>query len=383
MRMKSKRVIKAVEEKAPGKQVRRQGTNRRNAKVPRTSAHKTSEHAPRLVYVSDQSAGYGRVRRNHRFRYVNAAGKEVRAANILERIRRLAIPPAYTDVWICRDARGHLQATGRDARGRKQYRYHPLWRQARDASKYHRMLAFAEQLPRLRRQVKSDLALRGLPKRKLLAALVDLLETSLIRIGNEEYAHDNGSFGLTTLEHRHVKTSGEGIHFRFRGKSGKFHSVDLKDGKIARIVRRCQELPGQSLFQFIGEHDEPENVDSDDVNAYIREIAGEDFSAKDFRTWAGTMLAARYLARPHPASSETDIKAQILAATKHVADCLGNTVAVCRACYIHPLVFEAHAAGKLHLPRPPARKPVALSADERALQRLLRRCERHAESRPS
>src|SRR5450432_62093 len=241
-----------------------------------TPSHSRALRRIGLVYTTDAEAGYRRRRLRNEFGYFTASGARLRDERIIARIRRLAIPPAYTDVWICRRANGHLQATGRDARGRKQYRYHPDWRAARDASKYHRMLAFADHLPALRAGVAADLRLEGLPRCKVLAAVVRLLETSLIRVGNEEYSRENGSFGLTTLKNKHVQVHGERMQFRFRGKSGKFHDVQLDDARLARIVRRCQDLPGQSLFQFRNEQGRPESIDSGDVNTYIRELTSDD-----------------------------------------------------------------------------------------------------------
>ena len=325
-----------------------------------------------LIYVSDQQPGLSRQRSGDAFVYHDAAGRRVRAKATLERIRKLAIPPAYTDVWICADARGHLQATGRDARGRKQYRYHADWRTLRDAAKYDRLAAFADRLPALRAQVRADLALDGLPRRKVIAALVRLLQQSLIRVGNEEYSRNNGSYGLTTLRNRHVRVRGEKLQFDFRGKSGKFHSVKIDDARLARIVRQCQDLPGQRLFQFRAEDGSIQNIASEDVNDYIREFAGADFSAKDFRTWAGTLLTARALSAAQ-AAEPGERKARIVAAIAEVAARLGNTPSVCRKCYIHPAVLDAYAAGTLSLPKAPRSQAISgLSAQERSLRRLLR-----------
>ena len=245
-----------------------------------------------LRYVSDARPGITRRRAGKAFAYRNAEGRTVRDPETLRRIRSLAIPPAWTEVWICPQESGHIQATGRDARGRKQYRYHPDWRTVRDEAKYSRMLAFGEKLPRIRRRVAADMRRRGMTREKVLATIVRLLETTLIRVGNDEYAQQNGSFGLTTLHNRHAKVRGGQIQFEFRGKSGKRHRIDLRDPHLARLVRRCQELPGQDLFGYVAEDGAVRDVTSDDVNAYLREIAGEEFSAKDFRTWAGTVLAS-------------------------------------------------------------------------------------------
>jgi DNA topoisomerase-1 len=328
-----------------------------------------------LIYVSDQEPGFRRERVGEEFVYFGVTRRRLRSPKVLDRIRRLAIPPAYGDVWICRHANGHLQATGRDARGRKQYRYHPLWRATRDAAKYDRMPAFADQLQKIRTRVAADLRLPGLPRRKVLAALVRLLETSLIRIGNDEYARANGSFGLTTLRNRHARVRGENVRFAFRGKSGQYHDIRLDDARLARIVRRCQDLPGQALFQYQDVDGGAQSIGSADVNAYIHEIAGDTFSAKDFRTWAGTLEMARALAALGPAENAASARMQVTAATAVVAERLGNTPGVCRSCYVHPALIEAYCVGDLKLPRRTA-AGLHLSAQEKALQRLLRRAQR-------
>ncbi|HET7779734.1 MAG TPA: DNA topoisomerase IB [Rudaea sp.] len=336
------------------------------------SLHKTS----RLVYVGNDEPGFRRERRGAKFEYFTARGAPIRDDRILARIRRLAIPPAYTDVWICRRANGHLQATGRDARGRKQYRYHLKWRQLRDRAKYDRMLAFSEHLPGLRRRVAADLRLPGVPRAKVLATVVRLLETSLIRVGNDEYARTNGSFGLTTLKNDHVRVRGAHLQFRFRGKSRKVHDVRVNDARLARIVRHCQDLPGQALFQFINDAGEVENIDSSDVNAYIRGRDGTEFSAKDFRTWAGTLLTARVLAGLGNAPDEAVAKARIASAIEQVAARLGNTPAICRKSYVHPAILDAYLANTLKLPASAhALGKTRLSAQERAIQKLLKRQE--------
>lgn len=327
-----------------------------------------------LVYTTDREPGYRRRKRGEKFVYLTPAGAVLRQARELARIARLAIPPAYTDVWICLDARGHLQATGRDSRGRKQYRYHERWRAIRDASKFHRLLEFARHLPALRARVQKDLALPGLPKQKVLAAVVRLLETTAIRVGNEEYSRSNASYGLTTMRSRHAHIRGDRVRFRFRGKAGRFHSVDLDDSKLVRIVRKCQELPGQLLFQFLDEQDSPVSIDSVDVNDYIRMHSAHDFSAKDFRTWSATVLAARELVNVGFADGGGEAKARVAAAMERVADALGNTPAVCRKCYVHPAVFEAYLDHSLRLPAVRRRDVFpkkGLSPDERALVRLL------------
>src|SRR3989440_9990350 len=253
-----------------------------------------SARAAGLRYVSDLSSGIRRKRAGKGFAYSNGEGRDIRDSGTIRRIKGLAIPPAWTDVWICPDPRGHLQATGRDARRRKQYRYHSRWREVRDAVKYDRMLAFAAALPKIREQTDRDLERPGMPREKVLAAIVRLLEETRIRVGNEEYRRENGSFGLTTLRNRHADVIGSQVHFTFKGKSGKQHKLRLEDRQLARIIKRCQDIPGQELFQYIDEDGEPKALESDDVNAYLKEISGEDFTAKDFRTWAGTILAARF-----------------------------------------------------------------------------------------
>ena len=300
-----------------------------------------------LRYVSDLAPGIRRKRHGKSFRYVDSNGKPVTTPDQLERIRRLAIPPAYTDVWICPDPRGHIQATGRDARGRKQYRYHPRWREVRDETKFTRLLAFAEVLPRMREAVERDLGLPGLPRQKVLATVVRLLEWTRIRVGNEEYARSNKSFGLTTLKNQHVEVSGSRIRFEFRGKSGKAHSCDISDRRLARIVARCQAIPGQELFQFIDEDGNRQSISSEDVNDYIRGIAGDDFSAKDFRTWSGTMLAASALRDLGPAKTAKEAKTAFLQAIDRVSEQLNNTRAVCRKYYVHPALFESYSEGTL------------------------------------
>ena len=298
-----------------------------------------------LHYVSDTEPGIRRRRSGKGFAYRMPDGQPVRDRETLARIAKLAIPPAYTDVWICTDPLGHLQATGRDQRGRKQYRYHPRWKEVRDETKYGRMVAFGRALPRIRKRVEADLAQRGLTRTKVLAAIVRLLEATLIRVGNDEYAKQNKSFGLTTLRKRHVDVEGGAVRFEFRGKSGKDYRVAFRDRRIARIVRSCQDLPGYRLFQYVDDEGERHAIGSDDVNAYLREITGQDFTAKDFRTWAGTLFAARLLSAAAPSAPPT--KAEVARCIKEVASQLGNTPAVCRACYVHPEVVEAYLDGRL------------------------------------
>jgi DNA topoisomerase-1 len=300
-----------------------------------------------LVYVGDEDAGIRRSGAPPAFDYIAPNGRPVRDPRTLERIRKLAIPPAYREVWICPDANGHIQATGRDARGRKQYRYHARWRALRDETKFGRMAAFGRALPRIRRTLDAHLALRGLPREKVLAAVVRLLEWTLIRVGNDEYARANKSFGLTTLRDRHARFAGAEVVFEFRGKSGVLHRTGVRDRRLARIVRACQEIPGQRLFQYLDEAGERRSVGSADVNAYLREISGQDFTAKDFRTWAGTLAAAKALALQPEPGSETEARRLVATCVKATAGLLGNTPAVCRAAYIHPAVLEAFAARAL------------------------------------
>lgn len=306
-----------------------------------------------LRYSTDQRPGFSRRRSGTGFRYFGCSGKPLHDRRALARIRALVIPPAWTDVWICPLANGHLQATGRDARGRKQYRYHDRWRTHRDDDKYARMLTFAATLPRIRRHVARDLSKRGLPRQRLLAAVVRLLETSRIRIGNEEYAATNDSYGLTTFHDRHAAVRGEKIQFTFRGKSGVAHDIEVVDRRLAKIVKRARDLPGYRLFQYVGDDGRRRSIDSSDVNDYLREISGQDFTAKDFRTWSGSLLAAGVLARQATPPSKTGMQRAEAAAVKEVAGELGNTPAVCRKSYIHPAVFEAFEDGTLlHLLRP-------------------------------
>ncbi len=303
--------------------------------------------AARLRYVNDKQPGISRRREANGFSYWNPDGSEVTDEATLARIRKLAIPPAYEDVWICRLAHGHLQAVGRDARGRKQYRYHPRWRLVRDETKYGKMLAFGRVLPEIRRRVAEDLARPGLPREKVLAALVRLLEITLARVGNEEYAKANRSFGLTTLRNRHVKVDGSRLAFDFRGKHGIKHHIDLQDRRLARIVRRCRDIPGQDLFQYLDDDGEPHAVGSDDVNEYLRAISGEEITAKDFRTWAATNLAALALKELEVFDTQAKAKKNVVHAVETVAKLLGNTPAICRKCYIHPAIFDGYLDGSL------------------------------------
>jgi DNA topoisomerase I len=331
---------------------------------------KHSAKAASLRYVSEQNAGISRVKNGRGFRYLTAQGRPLRDRATLARIRGLVIPPAWTDVWICPSPSGHLQAVGRDARGRKQYRYHPRWNEVRDDTKYGRLAQFAAALPRIRSRVRADLRRNGLSKEKALATIVQLLESTLIRVGNEEYARSNGSYGLTTFKNRHAKVRGAQIQFRFKGKGGIAHCVEVSDLRLARLVKKFQDLPGQDLFQYVDEHGQTRDITSSDLNEYLRGISGEDFSAKDFRTWAGTLLAAQMLCNGGvDEESESGRKKQIVATIKTVAAQLGNTVAVCRKCYVHPAVLDAYLAGKL--PGSLAKRGSRKAARERALIRFL------------
>jgi DNA topoisomerase-1 len=300
-----------------------------------------------LRYVTDAEPGLRRMRAGKGFRYVDADGKAVRDPERVAWIKGLAIPPAWTDVWICPSPHGHLQATGHDARGRKQYRYHPRWRAQRDELKFGRMLSFGKALPAIRRQVDKDLRRPGLPRERVLAAVVRLLETSLIRVGNPEYARDNRSFGLTTLRDRHAEVGATRIRFRFRSKGGKASDIEVSDARLARIVGRCQDLPGQELFQYLDEDGEPRAIGSQDVNDYLREITGQDFTAKDFRTWAGTVLAAWALKEFEQVDSAAQAKRNVVRAVEAVAQELGNTPAVSRRSYVHPSVIDAYLDGNV------------------------------------
>ena len=307
-------------------------------------------HAAGLVYVSDATRGIRRVRDGSGFGYRSPEGRRLTDDATLARIRSLAIPPAYEDVWICSNQRGHLQATGRDARGRKQYRYHPKWRVVRDGAKFERMAEFGAALPRLRRRLRRDLAGTGVTRERVLAAVVTLLDTTRVRVGNDEYARANGSFGLTTLRNRHVRFVNEGrLRFCFRGKGGLEHEVVVDDKRLARIVRHCHELPGQRLFQYLDDAGERHPVDSGQVNEYLRHVMGADFTAKDFRTWGATLRAVELLAKTPRPDPDTDraAKACLADVVRQVATELRNTPAVCRKSYINPMVFDAWRRGDL------------------------------------
>jgi DNA topoisomerase I len=327
-----------------------------------------------LSYVSDQNPGILRRKTSRGFDFIGVLGKRIRDSQVIARIRGLIIPPAWTDVWICPVAHGHLQAVGRDARGRKQYRYHPRYREARDRNKFDNMLGFGGTLPAIRKHICADLRTHGLPRKKVLAAVVRLLDLTSIRIGNEEYAKENDSFGLTTLRNGHVRIKGRTLQFHFQGKSGQEHHIEVKDLCLARIVRRCREIPGQELFEYLAEDGQPVKVRSEDVNEYLRAISGEDFTAKDFRTWSGTTITAGALEQMGAAASVSAAKRNIVAAIKSASEQLGNRPPACRKYYVHPAVLESYSAG--HLMEfmkgcPESQSPHALRREEAAVMKLL------------
>ncbi|MGE0154465.1 MAG: DNA topoisomerase IB [Reyranellaceae bacterium] len=340
-----------------------------------------------LVYVTGEEPGYARRRRGRSFAYRDADGRPLQDQAEIARAKRLAIPPAWTDVWICASPRGHIQATGRDARGRKQYRYHERWRATRDATKFDRILEFAGNLPALRARVLSDLQRQGLAREKVLATIVYLLETTLARVGNEEYARANKSYGLTTLRDRHVAVQGSALRFAFTGKSGKEWKLTLTDRRVARIVRACQELPGQHLFQYVDADGARQKIGSADLNAYLRDIAGSEVTAKDFRTWAGTVLAAMALSEFEAFDSQAAAQRNLRQAIEHVARQLGNTPAICRKCYIHPEILNCYLEGALidtlqQRIRQAMRRQEKLKPEEAAVLAILRtRLEREARKR--
>ena len=325
-----------------------------------------------LTYADDSEPGFTRRKVGKGWGYRDLQGKPIKNAAVVERINKLAVPPAYTDVWISPDAEGHIQATGRDEKGRKQYRYHPRWAEVRAETKYARMAAFGRALPAIRERVDHDLAKRGLPKEKVVAAVVRLLERTLIRVGNDEYAKTNKHFGLTTLRDRHVRFHGAEIEFEFKGKSGVQRKAQLHDRRLSRIVKQCQEVPGQRLFQYYDEDGHRQAVESADVNAYLKEISGEHFTAKDFRTWAGTTAAAKALAMQEAPETERAAKSSMTLCIKATAGLLGNTPAVCRSSYIHPEILKAFQEHRL--PRSfassEADAPSRRRSSSRAVQRL-------------
>jgi DNA topoisomerase-1 len=362
------------------------GLVRARRRKPLPTNPEESANAARCHYVDDSLPGIKRVKHGKGFSFVTPEGKPVRDADELRRIRGLVIPPAWTNVWICPDPDGHIQATGRDARGRKQYRYHWRFREVREETKYEHMLQFADALPAVRAKVDEDLGKPWLTRDKVLATVVRLLEITLIRVGNEEYARENGSFGLTTMRARHIDIEGSTIEFHFRGKSKKDHKVKVQDRRLARILQRCNDLPGEVLFQWVDEAGELHSVESSDVNEYLHRIAGSEFTAKDFRTWAGTVLAANAL---HALAQEPEhevTKKSIALAVKTVSSRLGNTPSVCRKCYVHPEIFDAYMDGHLvavlgQRADEELRKDLpALSSEEAAVLMLLR--DRLAGKRP-
>lgn len=329
-----------------------------------------------LWYVTDEAPGISRKRAGKGYSYVGLDGKPIRDRDVRRRIKGLAIPPSWTDVWICPRPDGHIQATGRDLKGRKQYRYHSKYRAIRDETKFDRMLLFSQLLPKVRARVERDLSRDGLPREKVLATVVRLLEKTLIRVGNDEYAKENRSFGLTTMRRRHVEVTGSKLRFEFRGKSGVQQTVAITDRRIAKIVQHCQTLPGQELFKYLDDNGKRQDVDSGDINEYLREITGHDVTAKDFRTWAGTMHAATTLRSIGPAKTQREAKANVVRAIDKVAERLGNTRAVCRGYYVHPKIIEAYLNGSIVAEAPAVdpkrrRDKAALRRDELAVLEFL------------
>jgi DNA topoisomerase-1 len=347
-----------------------------------------------LLYVSDEEPGIRRRKSGKGFTYTKPDGKKVEDKATLDCIKSLAIPPAYTDVWICAKANGHIQATGRDAKGRKQYRYHPAFREVRESTKYEHMLEFAKGLPAIRKSIDEHMSLRGLPREKVLATVVHLLENTLIRVGNSDYVKQNKSYGLTTLRDPHVKVEGGELRFHFKGKSGKTWNLQVKDRRIAKIVKACQDLPGQDLFQYLDENGERQSVTSADVNAYLKEITGRDITAKDFRTWAGTVLAALALAEFEEFDNQAKAKKNIRAAIEKVSSRLGNTPSICRKCYVHPEVFSSYLDGGLLLEIKdeietelredlPSLKPEEAAVLTLLQERISREVKQEAEAKPA
>lgn len=336
---------------------------------------------PDLHYVEGTGVGFSRKIVRGKFAYFDNNGKRIRDDAEIKRINALVIPPAYTDVWICPDPRGHLQATGLDARGRKQYRYHPRWREVRDQSKYSRMIEFGLALPKVRKKIEAQLAEPGIGRDKVMATVISLLDATLIRIGNSQYARDNRSYGLTTLRNKHVEVHGNSIVFEFRGKSGVDHQVSVTDRRLAKVIKRCMELPGQNLFQYLDDEGQRHTVSSSDINAYLQELTGADFTAKDYRTWAGSALALATLSKLHW-EPEVDARKHIVEMVKEVARQLGNTPAVCRKCYIHPAVLESFLLGELAL-LPRSRQRKGLRPEEVALATFLQNLARDANAKPA
>ncbi|MBV9873084.1 MAG: DNA topoisomerase IB [Verrucomicrobia bacterium] len=328
------------------KPVKRRKINARKRPIASTDPVASARTAG-LRYVSDLAPGIRRKRRGSGFVYLDASNRRLRNRGQLRRIKRLAIPPAWRDVWISPREDGHLQATGRDAKGRKQYRYHEDWRMVRDETKYERMIAFAEALPKIRKRVEADLRIPSLTREKVLATVIQLLQISLIRVGNEEYAQSNHSFGLTTMRNRHAEVVGSNIRFHFKGKSGKLHKLAVSDRRLARITEKCQDLPGQHLFEYVNDEGKPVPIHSDDVNEYLGAISGHAFTAKDFRTWTGTVLAAIALRKMEEVGSKRLAKKNVISAVESVAKALGNTPAICRKCYVHPMIIDSYMNGAL------------------------------------
>ena len=346
-----------------------------------TRVHLDPEEIARLaglIYVNDQKPGFQRRRRGKKFQFIDLNGKTIKDPKEIQRINSLAIPPAYEEVWICSKKNGHLQATGRDAKGRKQYRYHNLWREVSDQTKYHKMLAFAQTLPRIREQIDIDLALKGMPKEKILAALVQLLQLTLIRVGNEVYVKENKSFGLTTLRNRHVAVQGTKITFKFRGKSKQDHNISISHRRLAKIIQTCKELPGQDLFEYLDDSGQTTPITSTDVNNYLRSITNDNFTAKDFRTWAGTVAAVFALHEFPSYTTETEARKNIVQAVQKVSKILGNTPAVCRKSYIHPEVLHTYLDGSLRdtiencIKKKPPKSIEALTQEEQAVFSFLK-----------
>jgi len=350
------------------------------ADLPRSVSPELSAREAGLHYISDQVPGIRRIRTGENFEYTDSQGRVVRDDATLERIRSLVIPPNWSSVWICPTPKGHLQATGRDAKGRKQYRYHNLYRTAREETKYEKMRLFGELLPKVRQRILEDLSLRGLPKEKVLATVVRLMDLAHVRVGNEEYARENQSYGLTTMRDKHIAIEGSTIRFKFKGKSGKLHHLEVNDRRLSPIVARCKDLPGYELFQYVDEQGKVVSVDSAMVNQYLREITGEDITAKDFRTWHGTVHAAIQLGSCGVSSTESEAKHNILSAIKIVAERLGNRPATCRKYYIHPLIVEAYVSGdltqRMMVPADEGKVESSLNPAEKCVLNILRREQR-------